>query len=130
MYNYKMTHRESVLKTWKLEDKSYSLKKLASITSVPLSTLQEVYDRGLGAHSTQPKSVRLKGSFVKNVDAPMKKKLSPQQWAMARVYSFLNGNPKHDNDLRKNIESMTGGELGRFYKKRHLVSSQNMRGSY
>jgi len=211
-----MTHRESVLKTWKLEDKSYSLKKLASITSVPLSTLQEVYDRGIGAYSTQPKSVRLKGSFVKNVDAPMKKKLSPQQWAMARVYSFLNGNPKHDNDLRKNIESMTGGELvtpedyfnnryppninddvpenyeqrkintrtdflnkyivyldrgysqdrdkamdeaykdsmrhhdmksyrpenyekscfqkcfgkGRFYKKRHLVSSQNMRGSY
>jgi hypothetical protein len=27
-------------------------------------------------------------------------KLSKEQWAMARVYSFLDGNPKHDNDLR------------------------------
>jgi hypothetical protein len=30
----------------------------------------------------------------------MSKKLSKEQWAMARVYSFINGNPKHDNDLR------------------------------
>jgi hypothetical protein len=44
--------------------------------------------------------VRLKGSFEKGVDAPMSMKLSKEQWAMARVYSFLDGNPKHDNDLR------------------------------
>lgn len=102
------THRENVLKTWKLEDKPYSLKELASITSVPEKTLQEVYNRGIGAYKTQGKSVRLKGSFVKNVDAPMKKKLSKEQWAMARVYSFLDGNPKHDDDLRSNGSSGSG----------------------
>jgi hypothetical protein len=42
----------------------------------------------------------MKGSFKKNVAAPRSQKLSKEQWAMARVYSFLDGNPKHDNDLR------------------------------
>jgi len=30
----------------------------------------------------------------------MSQKLSKEQWAMARVYSFIDGNPKHDTDLR------------------------------
>jgi hypothetical protein len=42
----------------------------------------------------------MEGTFEKNVDAPMSMKLSKEQWGMARVYSFLDGNPKHDNDLR------------------------------
>jgi hypothetical protein len=42
----------------------------------------------------------MKGTFKKNVKAPYSKKLSKEQWAMARVYSFLDGNPKHDTDLR------------------------------
>jgi hypothetical protein len=65
-----------------------------------MSILQQVYNRGIGAYKTQPSSVRMKGSFKKGVNAPMALKLSPQQWAYARVYSFLDGNPKHDNDLR------------------------------
>ena len=96
------THRENFLKAHKLEDRGYSLKELSKISAVPLSTLQEVYDRGIGAYKTNPESVRLKGSYVKNVAAPMSKKLSKEQWAMARVYSFLDGNPKHDGDLRRN----------------------------
>jgi len=104
-----MTHRENVLKRYGLADKGYSLRQLAEITSIPVSILKEVYKRGIGAYSQGSSkygvspSVRLKGSFVKNVDAPKSAKLSPQQWAMARVYSFIDGNPKHDNDLRKNI---------------------------
>ena len=98
----KGTHRENFLKAHKLEDKSYSLDELAKISSVPVDILQQVYDRGIGAYRSQGKSVRLKGSFVKNVDAPMKKKLSKEQWAYARVYSFLDGNPAHDEDLRRN----------------------------
>jgi hypothetical protein len=43
----------------------------------------------------------MKGTFKKGVNAPMSMKLSPQQWAMARVYSYISGNPKHDNDLRE-----------------------------
>jgi hypothetical protein len=94
------THRTDFLKEHKLEDKGYSLEELAKISKVPLATLQEVYNRGIGAYKTNPQSVRLKGSFVKNVKASPKFKLSKEQWAMARVYSFLDGNPKHDNDLR------------------------------
>lgn len=93
------THRENVLKRLGLSE-SQSLSDLAKASKVPLSILQEVYDRGIGAYKTNPTSVRLKGSFVKNVKAPMSAKLSKEQWAMARVYSFLDGNPKHDTDLR------------------------------
>jgi len=94
------TRREKFLKSHGLEDKSYSLSELAKIASVSESTLQEVYNRGIGAYKSDPTSVRMKGSFKKGVNAPMSQKLSKEQWAMARVYSFLDDNPKHDNDLR------------------------------
>ena len=94
------THREKVLEKYELEDKSYSIKELSKLTRVPQRILQEVYNRGVGAYKTNPTSVRLKHSFVKNVDAPLSAKLSKEQWGMARVYSFLDGNPKHDADLR------------------------------
>ena len=95
-----MTHRQNFLRKYKLPDHPYSLKELSSISSFPVHTLQEVYNRGIGAYKTNPSSVRMKGSFVKGVNAPMSLKLSKEQWAMARVYSFLDGNPKHDGDLR------------------------------
>lgn len=53
----------------------------------------------------------LKGtSYKKGVKAPMSKKLSQAQWAMARVYSFLNkieGKRKlnHDLDLAEKIKN-------------------------
>jgi hypothetical protein len=94
------TRRESFLAKKNLPDKSYSLKELGKISGIPTHTLQLVYNRGIGAYKTNPESVRMKGSFEKGVDAPMSMKLSKEQWAMARVYSFLDGNPKHDNDLR------------------------------
>jgi hypothetical protein len=94
------THRHSFLREHNLEDKSYSLSELSKISKYSLKTLQEVYNRGIGAYKTQPSSVRMKGTFKKGVNAPMSMKLSKEQWAMARVYSFLDGNPKHDVDLR------------------------------
>jgi hypothetical protein len=97
------THREHFLKDNSLVERGYSLRELSKISSVPLNKLQEVYNRGIGAYKTNPSSVRLKGSYVKGVNAPMKNKLSKEQWAMARVYSFLDGNPKHDNDLRGGV---------------------------
>jgi len=98
-----MTHRENVLRKLGLPDKSYSLPFLAHASKVPLGILKEVEKRGYGAYNTQPNSVRLKGSYVKNVPTAMAYKLSAQQWSRARVFSFLDGNPKHDNDLRKNL---------------------------
>jgi hypothetical protein len=79
------TYREKFLDRYELPDRSYSLEEVSKITSVPMDILQEVYNRGIGAYKTNPQSVRLKGSFVKNVAAPMSKKLSKEQWAMARV---------------------------------------------
>jgi hypothetical protein len=96
----KLTYRLKFLKKYNLEDKGYSLAKLAKISGERLATLKEVAKRGLGAYSTQSSSVRMKGSFKKGVDAPMSMKLSPQQWSMSRVYSYLMKNPSHDNDLR------------------------------
>jgi hypothetical protein len=94
------THRENVFRKYDLKEDGYSLDDLAKITGVSKDTLQEVYNRGIGAYKTNPQSVRMKGSFKKGVDAPMSQKLGKEQWAMARVYSFLDGNPKHDDDLR------------------------------
>jgi hypothetical protein len=95
------THREHFLKENNLPtDKSYSLQRLSSISGVDMETLQKVYNRGIGAYKTQPLSVRMQGSFQKFVNAPMSMKLSKEQWAMARVYSFLDGSKKHDLDLR------------------------------
>jgi hypothetical protein len=102
------THRENVIKKYGIPDRPYSILELSRITKVPRRILQEVYNRGIGAYrNTSSKygvspSVRLKGSYVKNVDAPAKYHLSKENWAYGRLYSFLDGNPKHDNDLRKN----------------------------
>jgi hypothetical protein len=95
------TRRNKVLQKYGLSSREhYSLKELSKVSKVPVSTLQKVYNRGIGAYHTNPTSVRMKGTFKKNVRAPYSKKLSKEQWAMARVYSFLDGNRKHDNDLR------------------------------
>jgi hypothetical protein len=82
-----------------IQDKPYSIEDLADLSGYDIRILQEVYNRGIGAYQTNPTSVRMKGTFKKNVNAPMSKKLSKEQWAMARIYSFLNENPKHDQDL-------------------------------
>ena len=96
----KVTHKRKVLKKLGLDDTGHSVDDLAKASGVPRKVLQEVYNRGIGAYKTNPTSVRMKGSYAKGVDAPMSKKLSKEQWAMARVYSFLDGNPSHDTDLR------------------------------
>jgi hypothetical protein len=100
-----LTHREKVLRRYGLKE-GQSLAELSKATGEPLSVLREVYNRGIGAYKTNPTSVRMKGSFKKGVNAPMSKKLSKEQWAMARVYSFLDGNPKHLSNQAWNWHTM------------------------
>jgi hypothetical protein len=57
-------------------DEGLSLMEIAKLSGMPRRALQEVFDRGIGAYKTNPESVR-----------PMVK--SPEQWAFARVYSFV-----------------------------------------
>lgn len=96
------THRERVLDRLGLEE-GQSVASLSKASGIPKKVLQEVYNRGIGAYKTNPLSVRMKGSFEKNVNAPLSRKLSKEQWAMARVYSFLDDNPKHDQDLKGGV---------------------------
>jgi len=55
-----------------------SKKDISKLTGISMSILDKVYDRGVGAFNTNRGAVR-----------PSVK--SPQQWAMARVYSFAVG---------------------------------------
>jgi hypothetical protein len=101
------THKERVYAKYGLDPKkTYTLPALAKLSGISLKVLKEVENRGKGAYFSggiggRPSpSVRLAGSYKKGVDAPMKKKLSMAQWSRARVFSFIDGNPLHDNDLR------------------------------
>ena len=58
------------------KDQPNSKKDISKLTGIPIKILDEVYDRGVGAYKSNPKSVR------PNVK-------SPEQWAMARVYAFV-----------------------------------------
>jgi hypothetical protein len=58
------------------EEQGLSLARIAALSKMPRAALQEVYNRGVGAYKTNPESVR-----------PQVK--SAEQWAMARVYSFV-----------------------------------------
>ena len=58
------------------KDKPNSKKDISKLTGIPIKILDEVYDRGVGAYKTNPKSVR------PNVK-------SKEEWAMARVYAFV-----------------------------------------
>lgn len=57
---------------------SHSLEDISKITGYKLKGLQTIYDKGMGAYYSNHKSVR-----------PSVK--SPEQWAVARVYSAVMG---------------------------------------
>ena len=62
----------------KPKDASNSLEDMSKLSGVKKSILQQVFNRGVGAFKTNRSAVR-----------PSVK--SPEQWAYARVYSFLAG---------------------------------------
>lgn len=87
------------------KDESNSKTKISKLSGIPKSILDEVYDRGVGAYKTNPESVRMKGTFKKNVKAPLSKKLSKEQWAIARVYAFVMKalNPREPQNQDKDL---------------------------
>jgi len=77
------------------KDEPHDKEELSDITGIPIKYLDEIYDRGIGAWKTNIESVRMKDTFKKNPNVKTRsRKLPKEQWAMARVYSFLGGNPK------------------------------------
>lgn len=90
MLGIMITNREKFLKRHNIPTRqSLSLQEISKLSGMPISALKKVYQKGLGAYYTNPTSVRMQGTFQKNVNAPMSKKLTPQQWAYARVYAFV-----------------------------------------
>jgi hypothetical protein len=102
------THKEHLFKKIGLPSSTpMSRPHLATLFKVPLKALNEIYKRGVGAWKNNISSVRLKKDFSKNPDVgkyPRGARLGKEQWAMARIYSFLDkGKTYHtaDADIAK-----------------------------
>jgi hypothetical protein len=99
------TYRERFLKRHGLGDVSLSLRDLARISGVPFAALQEVYNRGVGAWtSSGGRGIRRISDGKKDYSASRAGKMSKEQWAFARVYSFLMGGKTYkttDSDIAR-----------------------------
>jgi hypothetical protein len=60
------------------KDEAHSIAEISQLTGYKKSGLETIFDKGVGAFRTNPASVR-----------PSVK--SPEQWAMARIYSAVMG---------------------------------------
>ena len=85
------------------KDKSHSLPAIAKLTGISLSNIRKIYQKGLGAHKSNPQSVRRASDGKKVGGKSLKGKMSAAQWAQARLYSAVMGGPaaKVDKDLLK-----------------------------
>jgi hypothetical protein len=83
------TNRDKFYKKYNLDkSKGTSLDKVSELTGIKRSILDEVMKRGRGAHKNNPQSVRsLSGKKIGG--SSLKGKMSANQWAMARIYSFI-----------------------------------------
>tara|TARA_R110002012_G_scaffold64557_1_gene169686 strand:+ start:793 stop:1080 length:288 start_codon:yes stop_codon:yes gene_type:complete len=93
-----VTNKNKFNKKYKQKsNQSNSKADIVKLTGIPLRIINEVFKRGVGAYKTNPKSVR---SSVK----------SPEQWAYARVYSFVMKQPgtwgKADKDLADKVRKL------------------------
>jgi len=91
-------------------DESHSLEELAKITGVKKSILESVYSRGLGARISNPESVRSAKTGKKVGGKSLKGKMSAQQWAQSRIYSFVTKQPgtwgKADKDIADDVKKL------------------------
>ena len=91
------------------KNKSNSKADMVRLTGIPKRILDEVYDRGLAAHKNNPQSVRQIGTGKKIGGKSLKGKMSAQQWAVSRLYSFLVKGPtwqKADRDIADKVRKL------------------------
>jgi hypothetical protein len=92
------------------KDQSHSKKDISKKTGIPMRILNKVYDRGVGARKTNPQSVRRASDGKKVGGKSLKGKMSAEQWAMARVYSFVMKQPgtwgRADKDLADEVRKL------------------------
>ena len=91
------------------KDAPHSKAEISRLTGISRSILDKVYDRGVGARKTNPQSVRLASTGKKVGGRSLKGKMSAEQWAMARVYSFVMKQPgtwgRADKDLADKVRA-------------------------
>ena len=90
------------------KDKGHSKAEISRLTGIPMSILNQVYDRGLGARRSNPQSVRSATTGKKVGGASLKGKMSGAQWAQARIYSFVMKGPTwktSDKDLADKVRA-------------------------
>jgi len=91
-------------------DEGHSKSEITKITGIPKRILDQVYDRGVGARKSNPQSVRQVGTGKKIGGKSLKGKMSAEQWAMGRVYSFVMKRPgtwgRADKDLALKVKKL------------------------
>jgi len=91
------------------KDTGHSKAKISRLTGIPISILNQVYDRGLGARKSNPESVRSSSTGKKVGGKSLKGKMTGNQWAMGRIYSFVMKQPgtwgKADKDLAEKVKA-------------------------
>lgn len=100
-----VTNRDKFIKKYNLNtNDGYGVADVARITGIKKSILQQVYNRGIGAHSNTA-SVRLLDG-TKNFSTSLAGKMSKEQWGISRVFSFVMKGTTYnttDSDLAKLI---------------------------
>ena len=90
------------------KDEGHSKSKISRITGIPISILNQVYDRGVGARKSNPESVRSATTGKKVGGRSLKGKMSAEQWGFGRIYSFVMKQPgtwgKADKDLAEKVK--------------------------
>lgn len=89
---------------------SHSKKDISKKTGIPMSILNQVYDRGVGARKSNPQSVRNATTGKKVGGKSLKGKMSAEQWAFGRIYSFITKQSgtwgRADKDLADKVKKL------------------------
>ena len=105
-----MTNKNKFNKKYKQKrDQPNSKADMVRLTGIPKRLLDKVYYRALAAHKNNPQSVRsVRGKKIGG--SSLKGKMSAQQWAQSRLYSFLVKAPgtwqKADKDIADEVRKL------------------------
>ena len=95
-----MTYKELYNKKYGYnKNKSHNISEISKDSNISQKGLQQIYNKGIGAYKTNPKSVR------PNVK-------SKEQWAMARVYSAVMGGKASVVDANE-LKMKDGGDVNK-----------------
>jgi len=89
-------------------DEGHSKAEISRLTGIPISILNQVYDRGVGARKSNPESVRSATTGKKVGGRSLKGKMSANAWGFGRIYSFVMKQEgtwkKADKDLAEKVK--------------------------